>query len=67
MYLGIVGQIGYTIAIPLVIGTLGGVFIDKSLGTRPIITLAGLALGAVISVIGFSRTIRELLQNIKRR
>lgn len=62
MYLGLVGQIGYTIAIPLVVGVLGGVFIDKELGTRPVVTLIGLALGAVVSVIGFTRTLKEVLQ-----
>ena len=62
MYLGLVGQIGYTIAIPLVIGVLGGAFIDKSFGSRPIATLIGLGLGAVISLVGFSRTLKEVVQ-----
>jgi predicted F0F1-ATPase subunit len=64
--LGIVGQIGYTIAIPLVLGVLGGVWVDIRLGTRPVGTLIGLGIGAVISVVGFGRTLRELLKKYKK-
>lgn len=62
IYLGLVGQIGYTVAVPLVAGALGGVFIDKALGTRPIFTLIGLGIGGVVSVVGFARTIRDVLK-----
>lgn len=63
LYLGVVGQIGYTVAIPLVAGVLAGVFIDRTAGTKPVATLIGLGLGAVISVIGFVRTLQEVLKN----
>ena len=61
-YMGLVGQIGYTIAIPLVAGVLVGAFIDRTIQTRPWATLAGLGLGSVISVLGFVRTIREAIK-----
>jgi len=52
-YLGIAGQIGYTIAIPLVLGTVVG----KAAGNA----LAGLSIGFVISIVGFIRIIKNLL------
>lgn len=52
-YLGMVGQIGYTIAIPLVLGAL----IGKLFGQ----TLIGLGIGTLISVIAFVRVIKNLL------
>lgn len=52
-YLGMVGQIGYTIAIPLVLGAFLGSLVGQ--------TLIGLGIGIIISVIGFVRIIKNLL------
>jgi hypothetical protein len=52
-YLGMVGQIGYTIAIPLVLGVLIGKLFGQA--------LVGLGIGFIISVIGFIRIIREVM------
>jgi hypothetical protein len=52
-YMGMVGQIGYTIAIPLVAGVILGKLVGQ--------TLIGLAIGFILSVIGFIRVIREVL------
>lgn len=52
-YFGLAGQIGYTIAIPLVAGTLIGSFFGH--------TLIGLVIGLVISLIGFVRVIQDAL------
>ncbi len=62
LYLGLAGQIGYTVAVPLVVGVLGGVFIDRAAHTRPWFTIIGLVIGMVLSVMGFIRTIREVLK-----
>lgn len=53
-FLAYAGQIGYTIAIPLVAGAL--------LGSLAGYTLIGLAIGFIISVIGFVRIIQEVLR-----
>ncbi len=53
LYLGVAGQIGYTVAVPLVIGVLIGLAFGNP--------LIGLAFGAIISIIGFVRTIKNLL------
>ena len=52
MYLGMVGQIGYTVAIPLVVGALLGKFLGSA--------IIGLGIGTVISIIGFVRIIQEV-------
>lgn len=53
LYLGMVGQIGYTIAIPLVAGALIGSLFGHA--------LVGLAIGTGISIVGFVRIIKDLL------
>ena len=60
-YLGLVGQIGYTVAIPLVAGALLGTLADREIGIKPYGTLIGLGLGFIVSVVGFVRTIRDAL------
>lgn len=47
--LGLAWELGYTIAVPLVIFALGGRFLDKKLGTSPWLLLAGILLSIAIS------------------
>jgi len=42
--LSLAWNLGYTIAVPLVIFALGGRFLDKKLGTSPFILLLGILL-----------------------
>ena len=42
-------ELGYLIAVPLVALTLGGRFLDKKLGTSPLILLVGVVLAIIIS------------------
>ena len=42
-------ELGYLIAIPLVALTLGGRFLDKKLGTSPILLLVGVVLAILLS------------------
>ena len=60
-YLGIVGQFGYSIAIPIVLGVLFGSYIDKRFGMYPQATLIGLGFGCFISAFGFWQIVRELM------
>jgi ATP synthase protein I len=62
-YLGIFGQIGFSIAIPIVIGLLIGSKLDAYFHTYPKMTLALLLVGIVISVAGFVGAIRKVLKN----
>jgi predicted F0F1-ATPase subunit len=60
-YLGFVGEIGYAIALPIVGGALVGEYIDRHMSTYPRATLSLLFIGAVISILGFIRTIQVLM------
>ena len=61
-YMGLVGQIGYAIALPIVGGGLLGGYIDRRLSSYPKATLLFLLLGFVVSITGFVETIRELMR-----
>lgn len=60
--LGTVGQIGYSVALPLVIGALVGSYIDRKIGSYPRGTLLGLGSGFVLSVISFYHVIRDIIR-----
>ncbi len=60
-YLGLVGEIGFVIALPIVAGSIGGVYIDKWLGTKPAATILLLLVGVGISFIGFFNVIGEII------
>lgn len=62
LYLGIAGQVGYIVAIPLALGAIGGSFVDSRFGVHPKGIYTGLTLGFIVSVIGFINLIRELLK-----
>jgi predicted F0F1-ATPase subunit len=61
-YLGAVGDIGFTIAIPIVLGAMTGKYIDTSFGTDPAGVLVFLFLGIVISVVGFIFKIKDIVE-----
>ena len=56
-YLGLVGQIGFVIALPIAGGAILGSLVQK--------TLLGLGIGFVISVAGFIRTIQKIMRKPK--
>jgi predicted F0F1-ATPase subunit len=60
-YLGTVGQIGYTIALPIAGGALLGVYIDRTWSTYPKATLIFLFGGIALSFLTFIRIIRNLM------
>lgn len=49
MALGFAWQLGYTVAIPLVLLTLGGRLLDKHFGTHPWLLITGVILSIIIS------------------
>lgn len=64
-YIGFIGDIGFTIALPIAGGALVGTYIDRQWSTYPKATLSFLFIGIIISFAGFIRTIREVMY--KRR
>ena len=47
--LGLAWELGYSIAVPLVVFALGGRFLDKKLGTSPFILLGGILISIIVS------------------
>ena len=61
-YLGAVGDIGFTIAIPIVLGGMVGRYVDTNFGIYPKGVLFFLFLGIVISLIGFIYRIKDIIE-----
>ena len=55
--------IGWYVALSIVGGVVGGLWLDKRLGTVPILTLLGLLLGVVVAFYGMYRMVLPLLGN----
>jgi len=60
--LGLVG-IGFFVAGAIILGVLGGVWLDSKLGSAPFWTIAGLILGLVVAFYGVYTMIRPFLDN----
>ncbi len=56
--IALVFELGYTIAVPLVLFALGGRFLDKHLGTSPLFLLVGIFL----SLMGSSYLIYKIIR-----
>lgn len=61
-YLGAIGQIGFTISIPIAGGAFIGSYLDRSWGTYPKATLSCLFFGIVISGVNFYQTVKNLMK-----
>lgn len=64
-YLGLVGQIGFSIALPIAGGAIAGSLIDGKFGWYPRATILGLGAGFVLSAIGFVRVVLKILRKQK--
>ena len=53
--------LGFSISIPIVLGTILGLFLDTRLGTKPFFTLGFLTLGIIASIYGTIKFIKENL------
>jgi hypothetical protein len=63
--LGNVSQIGFAIAMPIAVGAIAGKFLDAKFGIYPKMTLSLLMTGIMISVLGFVKTIQEIIKKLK--
>jgi ATP synthase protein I len=64
--LGMVGALsgmGFTIAIPIVAGTIGGYYLDGYLYTKPLFILLGLLLGLVVGIFGAYRLYKSVFRS----
>jgi len=58
---GIAWELGYMIAIPLVALTLGGRFLDKKLGTSPLLLLVGVVVSIIFSTYAIWRKMSDII------
>lgn len=56
---GMAGQVGFDVALPMVVGLLIGLKLDDVWGTRPTLTLALFVLGIVIGCTSLFRIVRD--------
>ncbi len=56
--LAIMSQLGLSIAVPLGLGILLGVWLDSQFHTNPWLTLVGIALGMVVAVVTMAQLLR---------
>lgn len=64
--LGIAMQLGFSIAIPLIVFIALGIWADKSFGTMPLLTIAGVLLSLVVSVAEIFQIIKSVQQGSGR-
>lgn len=54
-------ELGYLIAIPVVVLGFGGAMLDNYIGTMPLFTLLGFAVAALFSGLAIRRRLRDIL------
>lgn len=58
--LNLAWELGYMIAIPIVLLGFGGAFLDKKVGTSPLFLLTGIVLSIIISGIAVYKKIKNI-------
>lgn len=59
---GLIGQIGFATAIPLVVLGLLGRYLDSQFGTAPYLFLSGLAIATVLIYFTLRKIIKEAIE-----
>jgi len=62
--MSLVGQLGFTIAIPLVLFALLGRWADQRYGTSPWLFLTGIILSMIVSSIALVKKFSDLIRDI---
>jgi uncharacterized membrane protein YfcA len=58
----LVWDMGWIIAIPIVVFGFAGAYADKHFGTSPLLLLIGFALAATLSAIGVKRKLKRIIE-----
>src|SRR3990172_6853972 len=64
--IGLASEIGYSIAIPIVVGALVGVWLDKRFNTAPKLTLSLLFGGIILSFVNLFRIVDDIIKRGKK-
>lgn len=59
--------LGWYVAICVVLGVLGGVWLDRLLGTAPLLTLVGTVLGSVAAFWGVYKMVLPVIYGARRQ
>lgn len=59
------GQVGLSVALPLVAGAMIGAYLDAQWHTKPMATLIGLGIGFIISIVSFMGTVAQFMKRSK--
>lgn len=51
--------VGFQIAIPIVVGILGGRYLDRRFGTEPWLMVVCLFLGIVVGIVGLAKLVED--------
>ena len=54
--------LGWYVALCLVVGILGGLWLDRQLRLSPLFLLLGLALGLIVAFVGIFRMVQESIE-----
>ena len=60
MLAGMVGELGFIIAIPLIVTIFAGIWLDKKFNTIPLFMIVGILLAITTSTIAIGRKIKRL-------
>lgn len=58
--------LGWYIALSIILGTVGGLWLDRRLGTLPLFTLVGVLIGSVMAFYGVYRLVAPLMNGDER-
>ena len=56
--------LGWYVALCMILGVMGGLWLDGKLDVRPLFTLLGLALGIAVAFYGAYKLVQPLLNNL---
>jgi F0F1-type ATP synthase assembly protein I len=59
--------VGWYIGLCIVLGAVGGLWLDNKFNTKPVLTIVGLILGVVLAFYGVYRMLVPLLDNKRNR
>lgn len=65
IYVGLVGDIGLTIAMPIALSVFVGRLLDHQFASYPRYTLGALVAGSFISVVGFVQILKEIIRRTR--
>jgi F0F1-type ATP synthase assembly protein I len=62
----LIGQIGFAVAIPLVVFGLLGKYLDNKLNTSPYLLLVGLAIGTIIAFVTVVKIAKQAIKEFDK-